>query len=341
MATTFEIVIAGQEAGYAREASQAVFAEIDRLEKFLSRFDDGSDVAMINRLKPGESLRVGFDVYECLRAASNIHSETQGAFDITVGSLVPGKPEVKDKVYEDGDEINECIPRDSAMDRLELIPVYGPGDEDSNVPLQDGVPLGLRSGGETSAPCSFEVRYRQEGIDPGVDRVCVDLGGIGKGYALDQAVEILQDWGIENVLLHSGSSTAVVLGSAGIAVEGQPASQGWPLSIGGKWLSGSGSETVCIRNASISGSGSEVKGQHIIDPRTGQAASGHLAAWVSCPTAVVADALSTAFIIMNNDEVDKYSKAHPAVSTLLVRQTESRDQIYGFGDWRDKVVQGN
>jgi len=88
MATTFEVVIAGETAEYARQAAAAAFGEISRVEQVLSRFLEHSDVSRINRLAPGESTRIGVEAFECLELAATIHADTAGAFDATVGPLV-------------------------------------------------------------------------------------------------------------------------------------------------------------------------------------------------------------------------------------------------------------
>ncbi len=327
MGTTFGILITGEDAEYAGNASQAVFAEIDRLEKALNRFDDGSDVAMVNRLKPGESVRVGIDVFECLKIAHRLCRETHGAFDVTVGSIACRNRENPENPGKSTDN-DSCADQDDTGGTLNLVEIYDPKDECAP-------PAGK------VFPCAYEIMYEGPGSDHEADRVRVDLGGIGKGYAIDQAVEILRDWEIANVMLHSGSSTVLALGCSGMDVEGRSSIRGWPMTIGGRWLSGSGSETVCIRDAAVSGSGTEVKGNHIIDPGTGRPARGHLAAWVSCQAAAEADALTTAFMIMSTDEVDRYCREHTELSALIVKRVKDGVEMCGYGEWSDRVGVGN
>jgi len=75
---------------------------------------------------------------------------------------------------------------------------------------------------------------------------------------------------------------------------------------------------VFLNERALSGSGTEVKGRHIRDPRTGRPAKGHLNAWVSHPSAAVSDALSTAFMSMSTKEVRRYCEKHPDVWALLI-----------------------
>ena len=75
---------------------------------------------------------------------------------------------------------------------------------------------------------------------------------------------------------------------------------------------------IVLRERALSGSGTEVKGQHILDPRTGKPAGGHVAAWAAHRSAALSDALSTAVMVMSTDEVEAFCAAHPEVSVLAV-----------------------
>jgi thiamine biosynthesis lipoprotein len=79
----------------------------------------------------------------------------------------------------------------------------------------------------------------------------------------------------------------------------------------------SGPGRVLLRNRALSGSGTEVKGAHIIDPRTGRPAAGPLAAWVSHPSAAASDALSTAFMVLSTEDAAAFCRRHPAVWALV------------------------
>ena len=144
----------------------------------------------------------------------------------------------------------------------------------------------------------------------------IDLGGIGKGYALEKALEICSEWGIKHVLLHGGTSTALAAGDASSENEGNT---GWPVGIGWGWDCPKVPDRLFLKNRALSGSGTEVKGGHIIDPKTGQPAKGHKAVWVSHISAAWADALSTAFMVMPTEQVEEYCSQNPAVWALVVK----------------------
>jgi len=277
MGTFFEATISGEDAPYAGQAAQAVFKEIDRLERLFSRFDPSSEISRISRLRPGESLMIGFEIFECLSLAEQIRAETGGAFDVNVRSALK----------------------------------YGPNSQ-----THTEFPPGIRY---VSAN-SLELARKAEGFEAArIEQaggpwrpIDLDLGAIGKGYALDRALAILADWSIGNALIHGGTSTAVAAGNA-------PGKQGWPVGVGGGWPSPDAPREILLSGQALSGSGTEVKGPHIIDPRTGNPAGGHLAAWALHPSACAADALSTAFMVMNTAEVEDYCRKHPEVWALVVK----------------------
>ena len=278
MGTTFELLIAGKDEAYGRQVSQAVFSEIDRIENLFSRFNPCSDIGQINNLQPGQSLLVGVETFECLQTAALIQSQTWGAFDVNIGSLVKYK--------------EENVPETKKMKARSKVPI-----ELSRTPRGYGVAV---------KPVKSGARNR---------RAHLDLGGIGKGYALDKTIEILSDWSVDNALIHGGTSSALAIGSP---PDTSAQTRGWPVGIGGTWECARVPKEFFLKDRALSGSGTEVKGGHIIDPRTGKPARGHLAAWVSHPSAAVSDALSTAFMVMRTKEVKAFCGSHPEVWALVV-----------------------
>jgi thiamine biosynthesis lipoprotein len=182
MATTFEICLLYENSVDAEQASLAAFEEIDWIEQQISYFIPSSDVARINRLSAGESLRVGIAAYECVALAKRLFDETDGAFDITAGALLDGRR---------------------------------PWDENAEVPLGVLPP-------EIDGPVHIGMDLlvlQAETLSVGVlsDNVAIDLGGVGKGYAVDQAKKVLHDWGVETAFVSAGQSTMSGIGDGGFA----------------------------------------------------------------------------------------------------------------------------
>lgn len=252
MTTQFEVIVAGQEHEYARQASAAVFREFDHIEKLLNKFDAGSDIGQINLLKPGASVRVGLETLECLEKAVWAHSVSGGLFDPTVGTGFQWLD----------------------MDRK-----------------------------------TFSVGWKMEG------KGALDLGGIGKGYAIDKATEVLADWDITQAVINGGTSTVLAIGKE------------WDIGVGGPWGEKAGLSSVTLKNQALSGSGTEVKGEHIFNPVSRKPASRHLAAWAIHSSAAASDALATAFMMMEPEKITQLCAAHPGTIAYVVKKDESLEKI--------------
>jgi thiamine biosynthesis lipoprotein len=157
----------------------------------------------------------------------------------------------------------------------------------------------------------------------------LDFGAVGKGFALDCALAVLRDWDVGNVLLHAGTSTALAAGP-GPGTGKKAKGRGWPVGAGSTAGTTAGPGRFLLRNRALSGSGTEVKGEHVVDPRTGRPADGRRAAWASHASAAAADALSTAFMVMRTDEVAGFCTRHPEV-WALVKNGPEKCRIFNAG----------
>jgi thiamine biosynthesis lipoprotein len=278
MATEFEVVIAqpGMDEATASSAAHAIFAEIERLEEELSRFRPTSEVWRISTLRSGQSTIVDLATWDCLALAKAVHTETAGAFDITIGPLM--------QLWRNPDG----TPRTPATAEIEsVIPRIG-----SHLYQLD------------EASLSITVH---------ADRIAFDLGGIGKGYALDQSVRLLEEHNIQHALISAGESTILALGQA-------PGCQGWPIT-----LHLAEPHDIMLCDKALSCSGFAIKGSHIMDPRTHTPLPiSDTRAYVTAPTAALSDALSTAFLVMQPHEVSALLARFPEVSALHSPQAPQR-----------------
>jgi len=160
-------------------------------------------------------------------------------------------------------------------------------------------------------PEGFVVRAREGGAR-------LDLGGIGKGFAVDRMAELLLEWDIRHALVHGGFSSVR-------ALEPPPGEEGWALRLSAP---GGRGELARVRaREQAFGASGILKGDHIQDPRTGEPVLEREAAWVAVAASIedgrgspaaVADALSTAFMILPTPEVAELCDRHPELSAWIV-----------------------
>jgi thiamine biosynthesis lipoprotein len=145
------------------------------------------------------------------------------------------------------------------------------------------------------------------------DNVRIDLGGIGKGFAVDAMAALLSEWELETVLIHGGASTA-------LAIQGPPGKPGWKVTMSCPGTTEDSRriiKSLYLYRRALSGSGIE-KGMHIIDPRSGRPVSNRPASWALAPDATTADALSTAFMVMTAEEINSFCFKYSRVSGILM-----------------------
>ena len=294
MATTFEIFIVHSDTHYAQQAAYTAFDELDRLEAELSRFVENSDISRINTLVANQPLVIGLETFECLQLCARIYADTDGAFDVTIGSLLACWRDVDKTTGTVSEEQLNQARQHTGMHLVKL-------DEDQHT-------VQLLTGS-----------------------VQIDLGGIGKGYALDRMAKLLNHWDIDTALISGGASSV-------LALKPPPATKGWPITLGSPYNSKQTLAGLCLQNRALSGSGLQ-KGRHIIDPRTAKPVEGKLAAWASAAGAATSDALSTAFMVMAPEEVEQYCSNHPDTLAMLVIAGQDKDSQQGkilrFGLWEE------
>ena len=284
MSTVFELMVVTDDAQLAQSAAHTVFQKVDRLEELFSRYLDVSEVALISRLKPGETFRVAPEMMDLLLLSTRMCGATRGAFDVTVGTVIDALREVKHRwsaltAQERESALASCGMNRLIIDRQNFLIAVKPDRLGRATPLE------------------------------------LDFGAVAKGYALDVAADLLvADWDCTNFLMHGGTSTVVARGAMG---DGLP---GWPVGVGGEWRERAGLDSVRLCEGAVSGSGFEVKGAHVVDVRRGVAAARHAAAWSYASSAAVADALSTAFLGMTWTEIEAACAAVPGSGALVASE---------------------
>ena len=188
MATRFELLLHGDDAVLLRGAGEEALAEIKRLEQQLSFYDPSSEISQLNANASKQPVRVTPRLFALLSVAADIHYETHGAFDVTVGPLMRCWGFVRGRgTWPDEHARKEALTK-TGMDKVVL------NDAERTV------------------------AFRQPDM-------ALDLGAIGKGYAVEEAGILLRECGITSALLHGGTSTMMAIGSP------PQSKDGWPIGI--------------------------------------------------------------------------------------------------------------
>ncbi len=306
MATRFEFVLYGENPVSLRAAGEEAIEEIHRLEAQLSLYKPSSEIAHVNARAAREPVRVTPGVFALLEHAQKLSAETCGAFDITIAPLVRcwGFMGGRGKIPSEK-EITEARSK-----------------------------LGMHLVQLNRA--DFTVRFATEGV-------MLDLGAIGKGYAIDRATEILREAGVTSALLHSGTSTVSAIGNP-------PSEDAWKIAVENPANRSSSSSlnlsstpcpltTIPLKDESLSvsavwGKSFQATGRilgHILDPRIGAPVTGAVLAAVVLPSATETDALSTALLVLGRDGHKSLPKLRPDVRTLLVTESQGNYSVEANG----------
>ena len=261
MGSLLRIAVWANDEPRATNAIDLAFKEFDRLDNLLSVWKNDSDVVRINNNAGISPVKVSRETIEVLTLAHQASELTHGKFDITFGVLT-------DIWRFDHDQDNIVPGRDLIEPRLKRID-YTAVDVDS------------------TAQTAFINR-------PGMR---IHLGGIGKGYAIDRAIAILEDQGFANFLIQSGGDLYV-----GGTDNGKP----WKLGVADPRGNHDPFATLQIRDGTFSTSGDYERSfmkdgkryHHLIDPDFGEPSRECRSVTIVANRAVVADYLSTGVFLM-------------------------------------------
>ncbi|WP_268124908.1 FAD:protein FMN transferase [Roseivirga pacifica] len=261
MATYFKLTIYNEAAEYAENAAQQAFNLIDELEDKLSRFRPDSDISRINKLKKDEHLPIDFETWEALKMAIACHTESHGTFDVGVAEHM--------KIFRAGKEgiLNEYETH-KALEKAQAMKTQASIYVDPEQP-------------------------RVYCVNPGM---YFDLGGIGKGYALDKVDELMQELEIKTFTFSAGDSTLMIKNDVSVKPY-------FTYQITAKL----DKHRLDLGNISVSASGTFHQGSHIFDPRTGQNdfKPNFERVWVAAKNATYSDAFSTACFILSLPEIEE------------------------------------
>ncbi len=293
MATTFEVAIpVGSHLDPVAAAEDALDL-IDELEDQMTVFRGHSEVSRLNASAATEFVAVEPRLFELFARCAVWTRETGGAFDIATGALTK---------------------------------VWGFYHRDGQVPPAAELVAAMRATGFRHVILDESrraVKFRVPGLE-------LNLGAVGKGYALDRAAELLRSkWGVRSALLHGGGSSASAIGFP----PGDP--RGWPIRLKHPSEPDESLGVLFLRDAGLGTSAAtfqffEYNGRklgHLLDPRTGWPASGTASASVLAPTAAEADAMSTAAFVLGAEGAEQLTRLRSALRTVVLSdETVSSDK---------------
>jgi FAD:protein FMN transferase len=262
MGNRFEFTVIAEDTHQADSSIDAAIAEVSRIEEILSTFKETSQTNEINRYAGIKPVKIDQEVFELIQRSLRISEITQGAFDITYGSI--------DKSLWNFDTKMSALPDEDVAKRSVRLINY------RNVLLDE-------------ASCSVMLKHKG---------MRIGFGGIGKGYAADKAMSILKSLGIPGGIVNAAGDLVTwgqqLDGSAwtiGIADPNQKTRPFSSLNISNMAIATSGNYE---KYAVIKGK----KYSHTIDPKTGLPVSGIKSVSIICPSAELADALATPVMVM-------------------------------------------
>ena len=281
MACRFEITLSGEDSIFLETARDAL-GEVDRVEARLTVFRDASDLVDLNRRAAREPVALDAELLSLLETCRLLSAATEGAFDPTSTPL------------------SRC---------------WGFLTRQGRLPAETEIEAARACVGMDRVVfdhSAHAVRFSRPGIE-------LNLGGVGKGYALDRVSRILMNGGVKHALVSAGGSSLRAVGGrgAGFRVDLASPARDTPLA------------RLRLRGASLGTSGAgiqfvEIEGRrygHVIDPRTGWPARGMLSVSVIADDATIADALSTAFLVGGEALARRYCQTHPNVAVFLTPDT--------------------
>jgi len=294
MACQFHVMLNAGLPIYGGDTALVALDRIELLEANLSIYKPESDFSTLNRSAALKPQRVCPDVLSILELGREIYDQTGGAFDMTSASLTEA---------------------------------WGFARRQGYHPTQEQLDLALSKVGMQHVivdSSDRRVSFRKSGLQ-------LNSGGIGKGYALDRASEILEGDRIEDFLIHGGRSSVIAKGNR-YDVDCQI---GWQIAVSHPEQPKIQLGAIRLQNQALGTSGpanqffyyNGVRYGHIIDPRSGWPACGMLSVTVIHPSAAWADALATGLYVLGTEQAIAYCEQHPDTGMVAILPTMRQGEV--------------
>jgi len=290
MACEFEVRFSAGKYDQGTERALAALDLVETLEDQLSVFRESSEICRINRTAAEAPVEIEARLFTLLETTMRLHDETDGALDLTSGPLWEA---------------------------------WGFARCEGAVPDEKQLAEALQCVGCQLVrldPENRTIHFQKPGVG-------LNLGSVGKGYALDRCAEVLVEGGIDSFLIHGGGSSVVASGSP-VTLDDERTEEsrgGWEVGIVHPLRPERRLAKLRLANQALATSGSWAQSfvheghrySHILDPRSGRPAEGILSATVIAPTATLADALSTALFVLGPDKALEFCRNRPEIGAVL------------------------
>lgn len=262
------------------------------LEDQMTVYRETSEVSRLNAIASFRPVAVEAGLLQLFQQAKSLSAQTGGAFDITAGQLSK---------------------------------TWGFYRRAGRLPSVEEIETALATVGYEQLQLNT-TELTAHFLKPGME---INLGAIGKGYALDRAADLLAEKELRDCLLHGGNSSVLARGHR------CGDSGGWTIALKHPLRPDERFAEFILHNQALgtSGSGTQYfhhggkRYGHIIDPRTGWPAEQILSSTVIAPTAAEADALATALYVMSLDEAATFAQQRTDVSVLLTTRGKHAGQV--------------
>jgi len=294
MGTEFRVVVYDRDEGHALSVMQRALSRIQQIDGVLSDYSAGSELRRFTEAgREAGAGTVSPDLWRTLVLAEQVSFRTGGAFDMTVGPLV----------------------------RL-----WRRAFRQAELPDPDAIAAALRKVGWQGVAMDRSAHSAW----PTTAGMGLDAGGIGKGYALDQAMELIQEEGITSALVEGGGDLVVSAAP--------PGRRGWRIRLA--WSEGLATgPTLLLAHDAVATSGDlyqflELDGMvysHILDPRTGWALTGSRRATVVGPSGAIADGLASALCVDGPAGIVNFIESWPGVEAIVLERDPANGETVSCG----------
>lgn len=292
MGTLFTINLYAPDQNSAEAAADAAFRRVDALEDIMSDYQADSELMLLCDQPFGKPVPVSPDLFDVLQRAQNISKLSDGAFDVTVGPYI--------RLWR-------------FARKRKVLPT----------------PAEIAAARAAVGWQKLRLDRRNRTVTLLAPNMRLDLGGIGKGYAADQAMRVLKARGIDRALIAASGDIAI-----GKPPPGQP---GWKVGIAAPGTrTNQLARTVVLHNAGISTSGDseqfiEINGirySHIVNPLTGLGLTNRIQATVIGPDVTTTDSLDTTVSILGVKRGLALVNSLPHTSALIVTKDDSQEHVF-------------